>query len=171
MDNYATCIIPTDNSSQSESALIFGGGTSDFFRLTFYLSVDNASELVKMIKLKTATSSGLISTDAITSIKNATAYISRERHWIRLVLLKTIEGEQSRPISDDIKNDFDAYDFTHAHMKYWKRSIYIGAPLFRYPAHYDLQRKLWQPPQTIPVSRLAIIGDWLYGHSAVNDET
>ena len=32
-------------------------------------------------------------------------------------------------------------------------------------------RKLWQPPQYIPVSRLAIIDDWLYGHSSVNDES
>ena len=32
-------------------------------------------------------------------------------------------------------------------------------------------RNLWQPPQTIPVSRFAIIDDALYGHSAVTNET
>jgi hypothetical protein len=52
----------------------------------------------------------------------------------------------------------------------------------RFPAEglvliYDMMRKLWQPPQTIPVSRFAIIGDEasgtaaLYGHSSVMNET
>ena len=75
------------------------------------------------------------------------------------------------PLSDPIKNDFDSYDFTDAHVRYWKRAIYIAVPRAGVVLIYDMMRGLWQPPQTIPVSRLAVIGDWLYGHSSITNET
>ncbi len=167
MDSYATCIIPIDNQAQTTSSLAFGAGKNNFFQLSFQLSQDNASELVRMVKLKTATGSGLISKGAIGNIKNSVVYISREP---ALDQISNLENNNI-PISDPIKNDFDAYDFTDAHVKYWKRAIYIAVPASGVVLIYDLMRKLWQPPQTIPVGRLAIIGDWLYGHSSVSAET
>ncbi len=167
MDNYCTCIVPIDNQAQTTSSLMFGGGTNEFFQFSYQLSQDNASELVRMIKLKTASGSGVISKDAISPIKNSTVYISREP---ALDLLSRIEGADTAPISDLIKTDFDSYDFTDAHVRYWKRAIYVAVPREGLVLIYDLQRKLWQPPQTIAVSRLAIIDDWLYGYSSVNDE-
>lgn len=168
MDNYCTCIIPIDNQAQTTSALMFGGGTNEFFQFAYQLAQDNLSELVRMVKLKTASGSGVISKGAIGSIKNSVAYISREP---MLDLLSHIEGADTAPLSDLIKTDFDSYDFTGTHIRYWKRAIYIAIPREGLVLIYDLQRKLWHPPQTIAVSRLAIIGDWLYGHSSVNDES
>jgi hypothetical protein len=168
MDNYCTCIIPIDNAAQTTSSLMFGGGTNEFFQLSYQLSQDNANELVRMVKLKTASGSGLLSKGAITAIKNATAYITREPS---LDTLDKLESLNDNPISDPIKNDFDLYNFTDAHIKYWKRGLYIALPSEGLVLVYDLQRKLWQPPQTIPIGRLAIINDWLYGHSSVNNET
>lgn len=167
MDNYCTCIIPIDNASQTTSSLMFGAGTNEFFQLSYQLAQDNASELVRMIKLKTASGSGVISRGAIGNIKNSVAYISREP---ALDLLSNLEGNNV-PISDPVKNDFDSYNFTGAHVKYWKRAIYIALPSEGVVLIYDMMRKLWQPPQTLPISRLAIIGDWLYGHSSVVNET
>lgn len=168
MDNYATCIIPIDNKEQTTSSLMFGGGTNEFFQFSYQLAQDNAAELVRMVKLKTASGSGLISKGSIGPIKNSTAYISREP---ALDLLSNLEANDNVPLSDSIKNDFDAYDFTDAHLKYWKRAIYIALPREGLILIYDLMRKLWQPPQTIAIGRLAIIGDWLYGHSSVNNES
>lgn len=168
MDNYCTCIVPIDNQAQTTSSLMFGGGTNEFFQFVYQLSQDNASELVRMVKLKTASGSGLIAKGAIGSIKNSTAYISREP---ALDLLSRVEGTDVAPLSDLIKTDFDTYSFTRAHVRYWKRAIYIALPVQGIVLIYDLQRKLWQPPQYLPVSRLAIIGDWLYGHSSVSGET
>jgi hypothetical protein len=167
MDSYCTCIIPIDNQAQTTSSLAFGAGKNNFFQLSYQLSQDNSSELVRMVKLKTATGSGLISKGAIGNIKNSIAYISREP---ALDLLSNLETNNI-PISDPIKNDFDSYDFTDANIKYWKRAIYISVPREGLVLIYDMMRKLWQPPQTLPVGRLAIIGDWLYGHSYVNNET
>lgn len=170
MDDYATCIIPMDNIGQTTSSVIFGGGKNEFFQLSYQLAQDNSSELVRMIKFKTANGSGLISKGAITSIKNSTAYISREPS---LDTIANIQNTDKRdvPLSDIIKNDFDFYNFTGAHLKYWKRAIYIALPAEGLILIYDLMRNIWQPPQTIPVSRLSVIGDWLYGHSSVTNET
>lgn len=170
MDNYCTCIIPIDNLAQTTSSLMFGAGKNEFFQLSFQLSQDNTAELVRMIKLKTADGSGLISADAISPIKNSTAYISREPALDTLANVETL-GKNTLPLSDPIKNDFDSYNFQNAHVKYWKRSIYVALPAEGLVLIYDLMRSLWQPPQTIPVSRLAIIDDWLYGHSSITNET
>ncbi len=170
MDDYATCIVPLDNIGQTTSSIIFGGGKNEFFQLLYQMAQDNSSELVRMIKFKTANGSGLIAKGAITSIKNSTAYVSREP---ALDILANVQNSDKSdlPLSDIIKNDFDNYDFTGAHLKYWKRAIYVALPAEGLVLIYDLMRSLWQPPQTIPVSRLAVIGDWLYGHSSVTNET
>lgn len=170
-DNFCTCIIPTDNQQQTASSLLFGGGTSEFFKLNFTLSQDNLSELVRIIKLKTAIGSGLVSKGAICSIKNATAYISREPSLDILGYVENVDGASNVPISDPIKNDFDTYNFTNAHAKYFRRAIYLALPAEGLVLIYDLMRKLWQPPQTLPVSRLSIIADQLYGHSSIANET
>lgn len=171
MDNYATFIIPLKNAAQTTTSLMFGGGTSEFFKLNFQLSQDNVSEIVRMIKLETATGSGLISKGAIAPIKNATIFINREPALDTFGDIENLDGKGNTAISDDIKNDFDTYDFTGSHIKYWKRAVYISIPTAGTVLIYDLQRKLWQPPQTIPVSRFAVIGDLLYGHSSVTNET
>lgn len=171
MDNYATCIVAIDNPDQTENSLIFGGGTSEFFRFLYRMSQDNTNELIRMIKLKTASGAGIISKDAICSIKNASAYITREPSLDTLGSVENVDGPRNVPLSDLIKNDFDTYNFTDAHMIYWKRSIYVALPAEGIVLIYDLQRGLWHPPQYLPISRFAIIGDWLHGHSSVSNET
>jgi hypothetical protein len=127
--------------------------------------------MARIIRYKTAIGSGLISKDAFCPVKNATVYISREPALDYLGNLEVPDGKRNVPISDPIKNDFDGYDFTNAHVKYWKRALYIAVPRSGVVLIYDMMRGLWQPPQTIPVGRLAIIADQLYGHSAVTNET
>lgn len=170
MDAPCTCIVPIDNAAQTTSSIMFGGGPNEFFQLSYQLSQDNANEIVRMIKLKTATSSGLISRSAYTPIKNSTAYITREPALDTLENVQTADTKNV-PISDLIKDDFDSYDFTNSDVKYWKRAIYIALPAEGLVLIYDLMRKLWQPPQTIPVSRLSIVADQLVGHSSITNES
>lgn len=170
MDNFCTCIIPTDNQEQTASALLFGGGRDEFFKLSYQLSQDNSNELVRMIKLKTASGSGVISKSAIGTIKNANVYISREPSLESLGTVQS-ESKQYLPLSDQVKNDFDGYDFSRTHVRYWKRSVYISIPSEGIVLIYDQIRNLWQPPQYMPIARFAIIDDQLYGHSSVTNET
>lgn len=172
----ATCIVPIDTDADvlsTQNTLIFGSGQDAFDQIDFRMSQDNLSELLRIIRYKTAVGQGLISKSAICPIKNNTIYISREPalDGLSRANLEGPDGRRNVPISDPIKNDFDTYDFTDSHVKYFKRAIYIALPRNGLVLIYDMMRSLWQPPQTIPVSRFAIINDALYGHSAVTNET
>lgn len=170
-----TCIVPIDSDADVLNVintLIFGSGQDAFDQLDFHMSNDNTQELVRTIRYKTAPLSGLISKDAICPIKDNTVYISHEPALVGLSEAE-LEGADGRnaPISDPIKNDFDSYNFTGAHIKYWKRAIFIALPSEGLILIYDLMRNLWQPPQTMPIARLGIVNGQLIGHSAVNNET
>lgn len=172
MDNYPSCSpVPMDNNMQTASSLMMPAGRSEFFQLDYKLSQDQTNELVRVIKLKTASGSGVISRGAIGSVKNAVAYISREPALDTLGNVESIDGKTNVPLSDLVKDDFDSYDFTGTHVKYWKRAIYITVPEHGLLLIYDLMRRLWHPPQTIPVGRLSILNDELYGHSSIVNET
>jgi hypothetical protein len=173
---HATCIVPIDTDAMIlnvQNTLIFGSGVDAFDQIDFHMSADNTAELLRIIRYKTAVGSGVASKSAICPIKNNTVYISNEPALDSLSQagLESPDGKKNVPISDPIKNDFDSYDFTNAHVIYWKRALYIALPVQGLVLIYDLQRNLWQPPQTIPVGRFAIINGWLYGHSAVTNET
>jgi hypothetical protein len=170
----AKCIIPMDsdgNVLNLINKLIFGSGLDAWDSIDFHMDQTATYELARIIRYKTAIGSGLISKDAFCPVKNATVYISREPALDYLGNLEVPDGKRNVPISDPIKNDFDTYDFTNAHVKYWKRAIYIAVPRSGVVLIYDMMRGLWQPPQTIPVGRLAIINDLLYGHSSVVNES
>lgn len=172
----ATCIVPVDTTGQileTQSTLVFGAGIDSFDQIDFKMSQDNSQELLRIIRYKTAANAGLISQEAICPIKGGTVYISREPALETLSqgALESPDGKKNVPVSDPIKDDFDNYDFTNCHVKYWKRAIYIALPAHGLVLIYDLMRNLWQPPQTMPISRFAIINDWLYGHSSIVNET
>ena len=165
MDNYCTGV------ARQDETLAFGCGTSAWGEIKYVISQDNANELIRMIPKNVYVGSGPISNSAITPVKKMAVYISREPALGTLSPIDDPNAATNVPISDIIKNDFDSYDFTRAHMKYWKRSLYISLPVEGIVIIYDFTRSLWQPPQTIPVGRFAIINDWLYGHSSVTNET
>lgn len=171
-----TCIVPIDNDSDLlnvKNTLIFGSGLDSFDQIDFHMSADNTQELLRIIRYKTAKGSGIISKGAICPIKNDTVYISREPALESLSQrsLEAPDGSKNVPISDAIKNDFDTYNFTGSHVIYWKRSIFIALPVHGLVLIYDMMRNLWQPPQTIPVSRFAIVADQLIGHSSITNES
>lgn len=175
-DGPCTCIIPVDNDADVLNAinvLVFGSGNDSFNQIDFHMSQDNSEELVRIIGYKVAKGSGLISKNAICPIKNNTVYISREPALDSFSEsnLESPDGKKNVPISDPIKNDFDTYNFTDAHVIYYKRQILIALPAHGIVLIYDLMRTLWQPPQYVPVGRFAIIKDVLYGHSSVTNET
>lgn len=171
----ATCIVPVDTDADVLNVintLVFGSGRDAFDQMDFHMSQDNSEELLRIIRYKTAPLSGLISKGGICPIKNNTIYISREPALVGLgeADLESPDGKNA-PISDPIKNDFDSYNFTGAHVKYWKRAVFIALPEEGLVLIYDFMRNLWHPPQTMPISRLGIVNDQLIGHSAVTNET
>ncbi|MBK3666171.1 hypothetical protein JJE66_33740 [Bradyrhizobium diazoefficiens] len=171
-----TCIIPVDTDRQIlniQNTLVFGSGSDSFDQIDFHMSADNTTELCRIIRYKTAKTDGVYSKNGICPIKNNTLYISNEPALVPLsqATLENSNDRRNVPLSDPIKDDFDAYDFTDSHVVYWKRAVYITVPSQGILLIYDMMRNLWQPPQYIPVSRLAVIDGWLYGHCSTTNET
>jgi len=78
---------------------------------------------------------------------------------------------QTTNISDSIKLDFDAYDFTGGHVFYWRYYLLVSVPLSGVILMYSLTTKSWEAPQTIPVTRFYTVNGELYGHSFNTSES
>lgn len=169
LDNCPTGFAP------DEDQMYIGAGRDDFYKIFMELNGAQDGETVVIKKLKTAVGQAPISQGSIVNIKNAIAFLSFEKTIDTLGRVERIEGPQSRPISDDIKDDIESYDITDAHGIYWRRNLYYVLPNEGVMLIYNLQRNHWQPPQIVSFSRLAIIEingeDRLCAHSSSGNET
>lgn len=147
--------------------MIIHGGRNDLYRVTFTLSSDNTKEA---ISVKKKSSSGLAaqSQSVIINTKDdiisdgaihSTVYLSFDRTIDSLsrVLGSLTDTLKATPISDPIKLHMDTYNFTGAHGLYFDRKLFLAVPRETVLLIYDFVDQLWQPPQTLPVGRLAII--------------
>lgn len=169
LDNCPTGFAP------DEDQMYIGAGRDDYYKISMELNGAQDGESVVIKKLKTAVGQAPINQGSIVNIKNAIAFLSFEKTIDTLGRVERIEGPQARPISDDIKDDIEAYDITDAHGTYWKRSLYYVLPQESVMLIHDLQHGYWQPPQVFAFSRLAIIEidgeDKLCAHSSTGNET
>jgi len=84
---------------------------------------------------------------------------------------------QLTTLSDPIKSDFDAEDFTGGHLVSLGNRAYLSAPVN--DKVYILEtkqterglRRFWQPPQILPIQKFAIVSNLIYGHSNALNET
>lgn len=136
------------------------------------------SETVQVKRLKTTSGQSAISHDLITDIGNAIAYVGNDKVLRILEQAEQVETPLLRDASDIIKPDFDALNFTNGHLRFHKTRLYIAVPSSN--TSYILEfrqleeggmRRFWQPPQTLPFRRFAVIGGLIHGHSSGADET
>ena len=160
--------------SSKKSMVIFGQENS-IFNITKTISADNLKEYWEVERLATSPQQGLISPLAKIRVKNALMFITREKTLDTVEFIENISDEQSVPISDLVKNDFDTYDFTGASISYWERNIVICIPAENLMYIYDLQRKIWQAPITWSGATIAMCSvdenGNLIGHDAFNDSS
>ena len=131
--------------ASKESMIIFGQNDS-VFRIKYTVSADQTKEYFEVERMATAPNQGLISPLAKVRVKNAIVYITQEKTLDVLEFVENISDLQTVPISDIIKNDFDALDFTGASIDYWQRNLMVALPASNRCYMYDLERKLWQAP-------------------------
>jgi len=161
---------PTAFVSQ-EDAMYLSAGTDFWYQSVLTLSADNTSESLTVSRLKTSPQQGALQQSAVGTIKNYIVFISNEPTLDFLGRVENVDTTQSRPISDPIKSDFDDYDFTGAHIKYFKNNLYITVPVESKLLIFNLEKGFWEAPWILPAGRLAIIGGDLYLHSNAVDET
>lgn len=154
-----------------EDSMYFTTGKDGWFKTVFTLSDDITKEDVSIQKLKSAPQGAAQSDSLIGKIKNEAVFVSNEPTLDTLGRIESIDTPQSKPLSDPIKLDFDATNFTGGDVKYWKNKVYVSAPNDTKLWIYDIENGYWNPPQLIPVAKMSIFNGALIGHSSVSNES
>lgn len=139
-------------------------------------SVAVPTETLYASRLKTAFNQGAQSQGLIGNYKNSLVYVSNEQIINALGLVQNIQTDpQVTNLSDPIKFDVDAYDFTGGQVVYDNYYIFVSIPVYGVVRMYNVQKQYWEAPQTIPVSRFyhlnTIMGNSIYGHSSLTNES
>lgn len=156
-----------------EDKMYVSAGKSDWYETLFELQTTSSAivESISIKKLKSAPQQGAKEKDLVANIKNSVVFISNEPTLEELGRVENIVTPQSKPLSDPIKPDFDAYDFTGGDIKYWKNQVVIAVPAENLLLIYDIANGWWQPPFQMPIKKLSIYQGKLIGHSKTVSES
>lgn len=175
---------PTRALTSLGSTLLIGAGKSVIFKVLFeQLAVGaTVAETAKIKRLDVGVNQGFLNQESIVPIGNTIFFLTNE------VALRTIEnpdnlvGINPKTLSNPIKPDFDAEDWTNAFGTWYKNTLYYSASvnsrLYMLNFVEDADGKLfrfWNPPQVLPVQALTLIEidgvEQLYAHSNSVPET
>lgn len=175
---------PTAFVSQ-EQFMYISAGPDFWYQIGFQLSSDNTKEAVQIQRLKTTVGQGALSQAAVSKIKNTVIFVSNEPSMDTLGRVELISTPQAEDSSDIIKLTFDALDKAGASTFYHRNYFYVAFPASGVVLVYNQSVSVggdtattnpfavgrWEAPQTLPISRFAVIGGELYGHSSQTNET
>ena len=169
LDDTCAGFMPT-----KDSMLIFGQ-TDMVMMIKFTVSADQTKELMQVSRLETGSLGGVVTPSAKIRIKNAVMYVTKEKTLDTIEFIANIADEQTLPISDIVKRDFDSFNFTDSTITYWDRHIVICIPLSSTIMLYDVARKIWHSPisfsnATIGCASVDENGD-LIGHDYYKNES
>ena len=132
-------------------------GDNDLYKIVLTMNVGQDGESITVEKLATATGQAPINQDTVINIKNNVVFLTVEKTIDSLGSVAQIPTPETRPLSDDIKDDLEGYDLTEASGIYFNREIRITLPKEGIELIYDMQWGYWQPPQLRAIGRYAII--------------
>jgi hypothetical protein len=160
--------------------LVAFAGRSSIFRANYQqVAVSTTlAETLDVKKLDTGINQGSQNPDCVLSIANSLVYLSYEPALRIIDNPDSINGLNPRTLSNPIKPDFDAENWTNAKSIWAKSAIslvsYTSSKLYILQFIEDADgkvRRYWQAPQIMPIGALAIISNALYGHSNGVPET
>ena len=159
----------------SKSSMVCFGKTESIFVIKYTISADQTKEFFEIERLATSPNQGVISPLAKIRVKNAMMYITQERTLDTVEFVENISDEQTVPISDLIKNDFDSLNFTGACVDYWQRNVLVSIPASNVCYMYDMERKVWQAPIVWNGATIGMFSvdenNNLIGHDAFKDQS
>jgi len=145
---------------------------NDWYQVLFARSADLTKETISIKRIRSGGSQGAVSQQSIGHIKNQIVFFGNDRTISTIGNIENINTPQTKPISDPIKSDLLDYDLTqNPHVRFFQSKIYVTIPSESLLLIYDYEKEFWQPPQRIPLIRLAEIDGDLYGHSNSVPET
>lgn len=159
--------------------MLFGGGGYIYKSVFQQITVDLIlAETLQVVRLKTTDRQGAQHQNLLEEFGDGLAWIGNDNVLYQLLDATIAYNPKLAPLSDPVKPDFDAVDFTGGHLRFCKNRLLISAPasnvcfIYEYRLSQSLQEIwFWQPPQVIPVNRWAIISDSVCGHSSQASET
>lgn len=143
------------------------------FQQTVVVStVPTPTETLYLERLKTATGQAAQSQELIARFKNSLIFVSNEPIINTFGLVQNIQQQpQMENMSDPIKYDVDAYDFTDGQVFYFNYFIYVTIPALGVVRMFNVIKQYWEAPQLLPISRFYLVDDQLYGHNSLTNES
>ncbi len=163
-----------------DSLIIFAGRSSIYQAKPQDIAVGSTqAETFSVKKYQTGLGQSAQSQEVIQQVGNTLVYLSYEPALREIASPSLLQaGQEPRTLSNPIKPDFDAEDWSNACSIWYKNGYYLSAPtngrvyILQYREDADGKlRRFWQPPQTMFISAFSPINDLLYGHSSVVSET
>lgn len=176
--------------------IILHAGADFIYKTTFnQITVGSTlSETVEVERLKTTSRQAASHQNLICNPGNGLMWIGADNQMYELDDASLSYNPSLNMVSDPVKPDFLAANFTTGHMLFDKTRVYISAPLsdanFIYEFRLNSSTKgqsgssvssvsapsyqkeyFWQPPQSWPVQRWAVIAGLICAHSSATDET
>lgn len=168
----ATLDAPPVGFSPQDDSMLVSAGTDYWYQTKLQLSADLAKESFQVNRLKTTPNQGAQSQALINKMKNNVIFISHEPIYNTLGTTKDfLNSPQTVNLSDPIKYDMDAYDFTGGSVYYFNYFLYFTVPSMGVVRLYNVQKKYWEAPQTLPIGRFYQVDGKLYGHSYITNES
>lgn len=171
----ATLDAPPTAFKRLSDGMYISAGRDFWYRSKFTLSSDLAKESFEFNALKTSVNQGAQTQGLVGQLKNSLVYVSYEQIFNSFGPVKNILGDpQVVNMSDSIKYDMDAYDFSSpaGQVFYDSYFVYVSIPKNNVVRMYNVAKKYWEAPQVLPVGRFYhVSGSNLYGHSASTNES
>jgi len=163
-----------------EHLVIFSGKDSIYKAVPKEITVGSTlTETFAVEKFQVGINQSAQSQDVIQVVGSKAYYLSFEPAFRELPSpLLLAGGSKPQTLSNPIKPDFDAEDWTNAASTWYKNAYYLSAPTtgrlyileFREDADGKL-RRFWQTPQIMSINAFSAGVDALVGHSSVVGES
>lgn len=163
-----------------EKLIIFAGKSSVYQVFPREITVGSTlSETLDVTKFQTGLGESAQSQEVIAQVNSTLVYLTHEPAVRELFSTSELQGGgKPRTLSNPIKPDMDAEDWTNATARWHKNAFWLSAPenghvyILEYREDADGKlRRFWQAPQTMFIGAWVTLGDTLYGHSSVVPET
>lgn len=155
-----------------DDAMLCSAGKDYWYQSKFILSADLTDESFEFHRLKTTGGQAAQSQALTSKMKNNVIYVSNEPIFNSLGTVENfLLSPQAVNMSDSIKYDMDAYDFTGGSCYYFNYYNFFTVPSMGVVRMYNLQKKYWEAPQVMPISFFYQVQGELYGHSSLTNES
>jgi len=165
-----------------EDRMYMSAGQDFWYTTKFTLSADLSAEAFEINRLQTTAKQATQSQALTTKLSNKIVFVSNQKVVNTLGFTENIyQVPQIGDLSYTIDDDVTSYTYTNASCTYFRNFLYVAIPQESITLIYNMSNDAmtqqdqspyyWESPQILPITRYAIIGGELYGHSSQSLDT